>query len=636
MPRLFTGTRGSGALSLFVALALSAGCGAPPATTDTAPPATRTADPGAQPLDPAELQPLLALGSQVTCWLHAEVPATSSIGCIGRPVLQALADSRALARARGLTLGLRHGCLLREDGEVACWGDGLDGQLGVVASRIPERHLGRPARESPEPVPGAPVLAALEAGWLHTCGLTPTGAVFCWGDDARGQLGRAEAGPEARAVEGLPDGVFALAAGGLHTCIVTAEGRVQCWGDGSFGQLGDGEAADARSPVEVSGLAGAATAVAAGGYHTCARLADGSVSCWGDNRFGQLGDGTTERRLSAVTVDGLAAPARAIAAGGVFTCALLEDGRVQCWGSDEMGELGDGEPAGDSSPPRSRLEPAAPVGRLPGPAARVMAGELHACAEITPEGGPPELYCWGVNDSGQLGDGTTELRQAAVRFEGVAADLADPAIPAPSPPFEGLDVSYHSGRVDWRAAAAEGFRFGLMLATAGVDFRDPFLTAHWEHIRDAGLVRGAYHFYVSADDPEEQAHHFLSHVLLEPGDLRPVVDIESASTQAPGELADQLAVFVAEIESVLGVGPIIYTGPTFWRDHVADPRFAAYPLWIAEYGVDAPVVPDPWDRWHLWQWRGNADLPHVSPVVDLDRVHAEVDFDALRMPETRP
>jgi lysozyme len=203
-------------------------------------------------------------------------------------------------------------------------------------------------------------------------------------------------------------------------------------------------------------------------------------------------------------------------------------------------------------------------------------------------------------------------------------------------PAEGIDVSYHSGEVHWREAAREGFSFGLMLATAGVDFRDPYLAAHWEHIRDAGLVRGAYHFYVSDDDPMEQAHHFLSHVLLEPGDLRPVVDIESAASIAPRDLANQLWIFVSEIERVLGIAPIIYTGPRFWSDHVQDPRFADYPLWIAEYEVDQPKVPSTWKQWQLWQWKGDADLSKISPVVDLNRVHESVDFDSLRIPEAKP
>ena len=110
----------------------------------------------------------------------------------------------------------------------------------------------------------------------------------------------------------------------------------------------------------------------------------------------------------------------------------------------------------------------------------------------------------------------------------------------------------------------------------------------WERMRQAGLVRGAYHYYVVGDDPLQQAHHFLSHVVLEPGDLLPVVDIEAAGDDAPADLAGQLMTFVGEIEAAIGVKPIIYTSPRFWRDHIRGSEFGAYPLWIAEYDVDQP------------------------------------------------
>lgn len=593
---------------------LVGGCSPSPTASDTSRQAAKS------------LPPILELGSQVTCWTASSPP------CTGRGVLQVPDDISVLEGATQLAFGLRHGCLLDREGQVLCWGDALDGQLGVSAAEVPERHLGRPARGTPAPIPGAPRLESIDAGWLHTCGVATTGEVVCWGDNARGQLGRSDESSQARAVERIEGDTLAVALGGLHTCAVIA-GVVRCWGDGSFGQLGDGEGSDSAVPVEVAGLPSAAIAVAAGGYHTCALLGDGSVWCWGDNRFGQLGDGTTDRQVTPVAVEGLLSPARSVVTGGSFSCALLTDGRVQCWGSDEMGELGDGERNGGSETPPRQLGAGLPVEGLASPVEQIAAGEVHACALAAGEGSEQELYCGGANDSGQLGDGSVTLRRTPVRFAALPADLAHSPIPAIEPPVEGLDVSYHSGRVDWSAAAAEGYRFGLMLATAGVDFRDPFLTAHWEHIRDAGLVRGAYHFYVAADDPKEQAHHFLSHVLLEPGDLRPVIDIESAKGLPPQDLADQLATFVDEIEATLGVQPIIYTGPTFWRDHVADARFANHPLWIAEYGVEEPRVPETWKQWHLWQWKGDAELPHVSPMVDLNRVHGGVDFESLRIAE---
>lgn len=96
------------------------------------------------------------------------------------------------------------------------------------------------------------------------------------------------------------------------------------------------------APVEVIGLDTGVSAIAAGGVHTCALMSDGAVKCWGDNAAGELGDGTTERRLAPVDVMGLSADIVAIAAGGAHTCALMNDGTIKCWGSNYWGQLGDG------------------------------------------------------------------------------------------------------------------------------------------------------------------------------------------------------------------------------------------------------------------------------------------------------
>jgi GH25 family lysozyme M1 (1,4-beta-N-acetylmuramidase) len=572
----------------------------------------------------------LVLGSQVTCVLGPEPT------CAGEEAFQIPDTLELLASATTGTFGLRHGCLLHPDGTVLCWGCATEGQLGVPAESVSGRRRGRACRPLPAPPPGAPRLREVAAGWLHTCGVAHDGGgVVCWGDDSLDQLGRASPGPGVGAVEGLPEQpVTRISAGGVHTCAVEGDGAVVCWGDGSYGQLGQGELADSARPVAVQGLGGPATEVDAGAYHSCARLADGSVACWGDNRFGQLGDGTRTRRESAVAVQGLAGRVRAVEAGSSFTCAVLESGAVQCWGSNEMGELGGGfleiPPLSGESPPPP--PPPVTVKGLPGKVRELRLAGNHACAEL--EDGPP--VCWGANEHGQLGDGTREVRDLPVPWQG-----RGPAPPTPSPvtgagPLEGLDVSYHSGRVDWISAASAGHRFGLTLATAGDDFRDPFFPAHWARMRQAGLVRGAYHFFVAADDPEEQARTFLSHVVLEPGDLAPVVDVETlgGNGEAKG-LPDKLRAFLAEVERAIGVKPIIYTSPNFW-DAQMHGEFGDYPLWIAEYGVKEPRVPSGWKRWHLWQYRGNAELPHIAPVVDLDRLAPGVELKELLIPEPPP
>ncbi len=616
--------------ALLALLALSA-CGRP------APTGGPGREDGAEPGTPPVARHLF-LGSQITC-VTGEVTR-----CVGEADFQLPGDPRVLDDARVVDFGLRHGCLLRDDGQPMCWGCTSEGELGVGPEGVSELRRGRPCSTHPMPTPGAPRLLTLASGWLHTCGITRDHRVVCWGDDSLDQLGRSASakklGPGPGPVEGLPPATEAaaeaLAAGSEHTCALLADGRVACWGDGSEGQLGDGTARDSARPVLVQGLSGPATALAAGAYHTCALLADGSVACWGENRFGQVGDGTRTQRPTAVAVTGLPGPARSLVAGASFNCALLADGGVSCWGSNEMGELGVGTRA---VPPLSGRTPPPPppqgrVETLPGRATALVAAGNHACA-LLEEG---SVWCWGANEYGQLGDGTLEERDRPVEWQGRGAPLPHPepaGADAAAGPLEGLDVSYHSGRVDWRAAAAQGSRFALTLATAGDDFRDPFFPCHWERMRQAGLLRGAYHFFVADDDPRQQARAFLSHVVYEPGDLVPVVDIEKVGPHPPRDLPQRLQAFVDEIEARLGVKPIIYTGPAFWNANFRG-GFGDYPLWLAQYGVDRPAVPAGWNRWIFWQWRGNADLPDVAPVVDLDRLGAGVDLSRLLIPERPP
>jgi len=597
-----------------------------------APEATRTTDPARTPR--SSLPRRVFLGSQITCVTGGASPTR----CVGEAAFQVPGDLKPLEQATEVDFGLRHGCMLDGDGRALCWGCCSEGQLGYDPKMASQMRRGRPCCTTPKPLPDAPPMTAIAAGWLHTCGITKKKTVVCWGDNSLGQLGRSKPGPEVGKVGGLAAPVEAIAAGSVHTCVLEDAGRVACWGDGSEGQLGDGRASDSRQPVFVQGLPGRVVEIAAGAYHTCARLTDGTVSCWGENRFGQLGDGTRLERDAAVSVVGLPGKVRSLVAGSSFTCALLEKGGVACWGSNEMGELGvgtvevpplTGEKSPAPSPPRL-------VEKLPGRAEEVFAAGNHACAKLADQ----SIWCWGANEYGQLGDGTLEMRALPVAWKGAGADLPRPKLAdltrGGAGPLEGLDVSYHSGRVDWRAAAAHGSRFALTLATAGDDFRDPFFACHWERMRQAGLLRGAYHFFVAEDDPADQARTFLSHVVFEPGDFAPVVDIEKLYGEAPPDLAKRLEIFLDAIEAKLGVKPIIYTGPGFWNKHFRHGGFGDYPLWLAQYDVSEPQLPAGWKRWAFWQWRGNAHLPDVAPVVDLDRLGPNVDLAKLLIPQSRP
>ncbi len=295
---------------------------------------------------------------------------------------------------RAITAGHSHTCALTTDGSAKCWGQhNSDGE--------PWPRLYSP----PSP------FVLISAGSSHTCALSENRKVYCWGSNASGQLGDGTDLPSSllpSTVVGLDDDIQTISAGGEYTCAVTITGGVKCWGDNTHGQLGTGDTDGHRTAVEVVDLTGEVQAISTGTDHTCARMTTGAIHCWGDNQFGQLGDGTTERRLLPTEVIGLADEIVAIGAGNGHTCALSTSGTLQCWGRNSAGQLGNG------SHGRSTLPIA--VVSLDDAMVAVSSGREHACA-VTTGGG---VRCWGSNGAGQLGDGSTNNRLTPVSVTGLA------------------------------------------------------------------------------------------------------------------------------------------------------------------------------------------------------------------------
>jgi alpha-tubulin suppressor-like RCC1 family protein len=308
-----------------------------------------------------------------------------------------------LSEVTAIAAGSYHTCALTSSGGVWCWGYNSDGQLGDGTTT---------ARTTPVAVGGLPSgVTAIAAGSYHTCALTGSGGVWCWGSNWAGQLGDGTTTSRSTpvAVNGLPSGVTAIAAGYAHTCALTGSDGVWCWGDNEFGQLGDGTTTDSTTPVAVSGLSGV-TAIAAGYAHTCALTGSDGVWCWGDNEFGQLGDGRSLYRTTPVAVGGLPSGVTAIAAGGAHTCALTSSGGVWCWGSNDSGQLGDGTTTDSTTP--------VAVSGLSGVTA-IAAGGAHTCA-LTGSGG---VWCWGANWAGQLGDSSFTSRSTPVAVSGLPSGV---------------------------------------------------------------------------------------------------------------------------------------------------------------------------------------------------------------------
>ncbi len=333
-------------------------------------------------------------------------------GATGEATITALSEGIAgtgtVVVSRGLILtavggGERHSCGLTEANLVFCWGRNTEGELGD-SSTID--------RLNPVRVRGSTPFTALRVGSRHNCALTAAGAASCWGSNSAGRLGTGDTLSRTTPVPVSGGLTFAqLSAGGTHTCGITTGGAAYCWGLNLSGQLGDNSTNSRTQPVLVAGGL-TFTAISAGGNHTCALTGAGAAYCWGLNAFGQVGDSTSgavNNRIVPTPVNGGRTFVR-ISAGNAHTCAIADTGASYCWGSNgsalQPGKLGDGTTV------TQRIAPALVAGGLV--FTDIIAAGVQSCARTA----IGAVYCWGQNDTGQLGDGSLTSRTSPVPLAG--------------------------------------------------------------------------------------------------------------------------------------------------------------------------------------------------------------------------
>lgn len=354
-------------------------------------------------------------------------------------------DAAVEPRAVSIAAGGQHTCAVTDDGTVWCWGDNLAQQLAAVAhplSTTPvrargvsgavqvaagERHTcarlrrgsvecwgrtGHTPWTGPRPaaVEGVRGAADLDCGDDFCCTVVVGGRVACWGYNGDGQLGDGstdsrDAGDH---VLGIRDAVE-VTTGGSHACALRESGRISCWGNNRNARLGNGMGGPdpVPEPVDVRHIDDGVS-VAAGNHHTCAARSSGELWCWGFNRQGQAGRAGSLEQVNDPSPVPSVSRAVAVGAGALHTCFLRDDGSVRCFGSNQWGALGDGTGV-DSH------RPVEPVGS---PRARALTlGEStggahgHTCV-LGDSGG---VSCWGANEHGQLGDGTSVSSLAPTR-----------------------------------------------------------------------------------------------------------------------------------------------------------------------------------------------------------------------------
>ena len=220
-----------------------------------------------------------------------------------------------------------------------------------------------------------------------------------------------------------------------------------------------------------------------------------------------------------------------------------------------------------------------------------------------------------------LGAGAALMVAMAIRSKAPAG--TPDCVEGPTVP--GIDVSYHQDKIDWTRVRKAGIRFAFIRVSDGITVEDPRFDENWANAKQAHVLRGAYQFFRPDQSATAQADLLIAAIARDGGELAPVIDVEATGGKFPPQIAAAIKVWVQRVRTRLGVEPIIYTSPEFWRDRVGGADFSSQILWLAHYTAECPRVPAPWTAWTYWQYSKTGRVDGIRGDVDLDVFAGTID-----------
>jgi len=340
----------------------------------------------------------------VRCWGRSD---RSQLGSQVVAMSQKPNNVFSLTGATSIATGSGHACAILKDKTLKCWGDNTYGQVGDGRKLT----QGKEERWFPTYVHNNFNIVQVALGESHSCALDEFGQIKCWGRNNLGQVGTGDSD----SVRVIPENVVlnekakGVALGSNHTCTLTESAKIYCWGDNTKGQLGLGDSRSRSRPTLVSSIVNPVS-LTAGYDKTCAILQDGSAKCWGDGEFGQLGDGDIVNKFLPVFVStsstdksGATVPLKgikAISLGYAHSCLIDDKSNLWCWGKAGNDRLGVGDTSSESSyTSKSYVFYSSGSSAIMGSAEKVSTAFNHSCLLRVDS----TIYCWGKNDYQQLG-----------------------------------------------------------------------------------------------------------------------------------------------------------------------------------------------------------------------------------------